>query len=60
MDHCLPGFSVNGIFQARIWGWVAIPFSRGSSFDPGVKLGFPTVITFILWTGHRGTEELDN
>ena len=27
----LPGFSVCGIFQARILEWVAIPFSRGSS-----------------------------
>ena len=30
--HCsLPGSSVHGILQARILGWVAIPFSRGSS-----------------------------
>ena len=27
----LPGSSVHGILQARILGWVAIPFSRGSS-----------------------------
>ena len=27
----LPGSSVNGIFQTRILGWVAIPFSRGFS-----------------------------
>ena len=26
-----PGFSVHGIFQARILEWVDIPFSRGSS-----------------------------
>ena len=31
MDCSLPGFSVHGIFQARILEWVAIPFSRGSS-----------------------------
>ena len=30
-DCSLPGFSVHGIFQARILGWVAISFSRGSS-----------------------------
>ena len=30
-DYSLPGFSVHGIFQARIPEWVAIPFSRGSS-----------------------------
>ena len=27
----LPGFSVHGILQARIQGWLAISFSRGSS-----------------------------
>ena len=27
MDYSLPGFSVHGIFQARILEWVAISFS---------------------------------
>ena len=31
MDCNLPGFSVRGIFQARVLEWVAISFSRGSS-----------------------------
>ena len=31
MDSSLPGFSVHEIFQARIMGWVVIPFSRASS-----------------------------
>ena len=31
MDCTLPGSPVHGIFQARILGWVAISFSRGSS-----------------------------
>ena len=31
MDYSPPGSSVHGIFQARILGWVAIAFSRGSS-----------------------------
>ena len=31
MDYGLPGFSVHGIFQARVLEWVAISFSRGSS-----------------------------
>ena len=31
--HCSPpGFSVYGIIQARILDWIAIPFSRGSSW----------------------------
>ena len=29
--NCSPGFSVHGIFQARILEWVAISYSRGSS-----------------------------
>ena len=32
MDCSLPGYSVHGIFQARIVEWVAISFSRGSSW----------------------------
>ena len=32
MDCSPPGSSVHGIFQARIVEWVAIPFSRGSSW----------------------------
>ena len=32
MGWGLPGSSVHGIFQARIVKWVAIPFSRGSSW----------------------------
>ena len=32
MDCNLPGFSVHGIFQARVLEWVAISFSRGSSW----------------------------
>ena len=31
MDRTPPGFSVHGIFQARILEQVAMPFSRGSS-----------------------------
>ena len=32
MDYGMPGSSVHGILQARILEWVAIPFSRGSSW----------------------------
>ena len=31
MNCSLPGSSVHGILQARILGWVAFPFPRGSS-----------------------------
>ena len=32
MDYSSPGSSVHGILQARIMEWLAIPFSRGSSY----------------------------
>ena len=32
MDCSLPGSSLHGIFQARVVEWVAISFSRGSSW----------------------------
>ena len=32
MDCSLPGFSIHGIFQARVLEWVAISFSRVSSW----------------------------
>ena len=32
MDHSPPGSSVHGILKVRILEWVAIPFSRGSSW----------------------------
>ena len=31
MDCSLPGFSIHGIFHARVPEWVAVSFSRGSS-----------------------------
>ena len=41
MDCSLPGYSVHGIFQARVVEWVAISFSRGSSQPRGSNLGLP-------------------
>ena len=35
-------YTVHGILQARIMGWVAIPFSRGSS-KPGIESRSPTL-----------------
>ena len=42
MDCSLPGFSVHGIFQARVLEWVAISFSRDLP-DPGIKPGSPAL-----------------
>ena len=36
VDCSPPGSSVQGIFQARVLGWVAIPFSREIP-NPGIK-----------------------
>ena len=40
LDRSLPGFSIHGIFQARIPEWVAISFSRDLP-DPGIKHCLP-------------------
>ena len=51
MDCSLPGFSIQGIFQARVLEWVAISFSRGSSL-PGIKPGSPTLQADSLQLSH--------
>ena len=49
--HCsLPVSSVPGIFQARILEWVAIPFSRGSSW-PRDWTGSPSLQAYSLPSG---------
>ena len=40
MDCSPPGSSIHGLLQARRLGWVATPFSMGSS-NPGTEFGFP-------------------
>ena len=45
MDYSPPGSSVQGIFQTRILEWVAIPFSRGTSWSRDQ--------TRVSWTGDR-------
>ena len=42
MDFSLPGFSVHGIFQARMLEWVAIFFS-GDLPNPGIEPGSPSL-----------------
>ena len=48
MDCSLPSSSVHGISQARIVGWVAISFSRGSSW-----MRYRTRISCIICTGRK-------
>ena len=45
MNYSPPGSLVHGIFQARILEWVAISFSRGSSW--------PRDQTLVFCTAHR-------
>ena len=42
MDCSLPGFSIHGIFQARVLGGLPFP-SPGDLPDPGIELGSPAV-----------------
>ena len=44
----LPGSSVHGILQARILEWVAMPFSRGSSWP-----GDQTCVSYISCIGRQ-------
>ena len=47
VDRSLPGSSVHGIFQARIWSGLPFP-SPGDLPDPGIKPGSPTLQTDAL------------
>ena len=47
--HCgTPGSSVHGLLQARIFQWVAIPSSRGSSW-----LQDQTCVSYVSCTGRQ-------
>ena len=54
MDCSLPGSSIHGISQTRILEWVALPFSRGSSWS-----GDRTHVSFLagLFFYHWATRE---
>ena len=54
MDYSLPDSSVRGISQARILEWVAIPFSRGSSY-PGIKPRSPALHQILYHLSHQGS-----
>ena len=51
MNCSLPGYSIHGIFRTRVLEWVAISFSRGSSWSR-----YPTWVScivgrcFTIWT----------
>ena len=57
MDYSPPDSSVHGISQARILEWVAIPFSRDSTFFPtqGLNLGLLHYRCILLPLSHQGS-----
>ena len=55
MDCSLPGFSLHGIFQARVLEWGAISFS-GDLPDPGVKPRSPILQADALLSEPPGKE----
>ena len=55
MDCSLPGFSVHGIFQARVLGWVAIAFSQGIFLTQGSKPGLPHCRQKLYPLSHQGS-----
>ena len=67
MDCSLPGFSIHGIFQARVLEWVAISFSKGSSRPRDrAQVSHIAGRCFAIWAaswkgrlcGQRGDEQL--
>ena len=56
VDHSPPGSSVHGILQARILEWVAISFSRGSSWPRDqTQVSCIAGRHFNLWANRRRT-----
>ena len=50
VEYSPPGFSVHGIFQARILEWVAISFSRGSSWPRDwTRISWVACWLFTIW-----------
>ena len=60
MDRSLLGSSVQGIFQARVLKWVAIPFSRGCSWPRNwTQVSRIVGRRFTLWVT-RGSKEQES
>ena len=54
VDCSRPGSSVHGLLQARVLEWVAMLFSRGSSW-PGIKPVAPALQADSLLLSHQGS-----
>ena len=59
MDYSPPGSSVGGILQARILEWVAVPFSRGSSW-PRDQTRSPALQVNSLHLSRQGSPTYHN
>ena len=58
VDCSLPGSSIHGIFQARVLEWVAISFSRGSSWPRNWIQVSPIVgRRFTVWATREVPQE---
>ena len=58
VDCSPPGFSVHGILQARILKWVAIPFSRGSSWPRDwTRVSCIAGRFFTVWATREGLHQ---
>ena len=55
VDCSLPGSSVHGVFQARVLEWVAISFSRGSSWPRDRTRVSHTVGRCFYHLSHQGS-----
>ena len=55
-DYNPPGSTVNGIHQARILEWFAIPFSPGDLPYPGIKPQSPALEADSLPLSHQGSQ----
>ena len=58
MDCSLSGFSVHGIFQARVLEWVAISFSRGSRPRDRTQVSRNASRRFTLWATREALHNL--
>ena len=59
MDCSLPGFSVHGIFQVRVLEWVAISFSRRSSWlRDWTQVSCIAGRRFTLWATREATQPI--
>ena len=52
--HGPTGSTAHGVLQARILGWVAIPFSRGFP-NPGIEFRSPEMKADSLPLSHQGS-----